>query len=89
MSAGMGFGPGNIDCGDVLEELSVFLDDETDDQTKSRIAQHLDACSPCLRQLGLEKDVRALISRCCGGDRAPAGLRTRISVRLTEITVAE
>ena len=89
MSARMGFGPGDIDCGDVLEELSVFLDDETDDKTKSRIAQHLDACSPCLRQLGLEKDVRALISRCCGGDRAPDSLRTRISVRITEISVAE
>ncbi len=89
MSARMGFGPGNIDCGDVLDELSVFLDDETDETTKSRIAQHLDACSPCLRQLGLEKDVRALISRCCGGDRAPDSLRTRISLRITEISVAE
>ncbi|WP_375500805.1 mycothiol system anti-sigma-R factor [uncultured Jatrophihabitans sp.] len=89
MNVRMGFGPGNIDCGDVLEELSVFLDDETDDATKSRIAQHLNACSPCLRQLGLEKDVRALISRCCGGDRAPDSLRTRISVRITEITLVE
>jgi len=89
MSARIGFGPGNIDCGDVLDELSVFLDDETDDATKTRIAVHLDACSPCLRELGLEKDVRALINRCCGGDRAPEGLRTRISVRITEISVVE
>ena len=87
MNARIGFGPGNIDCGDVLEELSVFLDDETDQQTKTRIAQHLDACTPCLRELGLEKDVRALINRCCGGDRAPDSLRTRISVRITEITL--
>ncbi len=89
MSAPIGFGPGNIDCGDVLEELSVFLDDETDEATKSRIAVHLDACTPCLRQLGLEKDVRALISRCCGSDRAPDSLRTRISLRITEISLVE
>ena len=89
MSARFGFGPGNIDCNDVLDELSMFLDDETDDSTKQRIAQHLDACSPCLRQYGLEQDVKALISRCCGSDRAPATLRTRISVRITEISVVE
>lgn len=87
MSARMGFGPGNIDCGDVLDELSVFLDDETDEQTRNRIAQHLDACSPCLRQYGLEQDVKALISRCCGGDRAPDTLRTRISVRITQVSI--
>ena len=89
MNARVGFGPGNIDCNDVLDELTVFLDDETDDQTKTRIALHLDACSPCLRQYGLEQDVKALISRCCGGDRAPATLRTKISVRITEISVFE
>jgi mycothiol system anti-sigma-R factor len=89
MSARMGFGPGNIDCNDVLDELSVFMDDETDDTTKTRIAQHLAACSPCLRELGLEQDVKALISRCCGGDRAPDTLRARISVRITEISLVE
>ncbi|WP_375481573.1 mycothiol system anti-sigma-R factor [uncultured Jatrophihabitans sp.] len=89
MNSGMGFGPGNIDCNDVLSELTIFLDNETDVATKTRIAQHLDACSPCLEQYGLEKDVKALIGRCCGGDRAPETLRARISVRITEITVVE
>lgn len=83
----MGFGPGNIDCGDVLDELSVYLDDETDAGTKSRIRDHLEACAPCLEQYGLERDVRALITRCCGGDVAPASLHTRIRVRITELTV--
>ncbi len=67
----MGFGPGNIDCDDVLEELYVYMDEETDAATKNQIRQHLEACAPCLRQYGLEQDVRALIARCCGGDRAP------------------
>ena len=33
----MGFGPGNIDCSDVLDELYVYLDDETDATTRKQI----------------------------------------------------
>ena len=85
--SGMGFGPGNIDCDDVLSELYVYMDEETDDVTRGRIRQHLEACAPCLRQYGLEQDVRALIARCCGGDQAPASLHERIRVRITELTI--
>lgn len=85
--AKMGFGPGNIDCSDVIEELYVYMDDETDPATKNQIRQHLEACAPCLRQYGLEQDVRALIARHCGGDRAPATLHDRVRVRITELTI--
>jgi mycothiol system anti-sigma-R factor len=83
----MGFGPGNIDCDDVLTDVYLYLDDETDDALRNRIRQHLDACGPCLKQYGLEQDVRALVARCCGGDQAPASLHERIRVRITEITI--
>jgi mycothiol system anti-sigma-R factor len=85
--SGMGFGPGNIDCDDVLKELYVYMDAETDDATKGRIRQHLEACAPCLRQYGLEQDVRSLIARCCGGDTAPPSLHERVRVRITELTI--
>jgi mycothiol system anti-sigma-R factor len=85
--SGLGFGPGNIDCDDVLDELYVYMDEETDDVTRGRIRQHLEACAPCLRQYGLEQDVRSLIARCCGGDRAPQALHQRIRVRITELTI--
>jgi mycothiol system anti-sigma-R factor len=83
----MGFGPGNIDCEDVLTDVYLYLDDETDDALRNRIRQHLDACGPCLRQYGLEQDVRRLVARCCGGDQAPASLHERIRLRITEITI--
>ncbi len=52
MSLPMGFGPGGIDCGEVLEEVFLYLDDEADRQSvRERIRQHLDACAPCFRQL--------------------------------------
>jgi len=85
--SGLGFGPGGIDCDDVLRDVYLYLDDESDDALKNRIRQHLDACTPCLKQFGLEQDVRALVSRCCGGDRAPASLHERIRGKITEISI--
>jgi mycothiol system anti-sigma-R factor len=86
-SGGFGFGPGNIDCDDVIKDIYLYMDDESDDALRGRIRQHLDACAPCLKQLGLEQDVRSLIARCCGGDRAPDELHSRIRVRITELTI--
>jgi mycothiol system anti-sigma-R factor len=85
--SGLGFGPGGIDCDDVLRDVYLYLDDESDPALRDRIRHHLDACSPCLKQYGLEQDVRALVARCCGGDRAPVSLHQRVRVRLTELTV--
>jgi mycothiol system anti-sigma-R factor len=85
--AGMGFGPGGLDCDDVLRDVYLYLDDESDPSVRNRIRQHLDDCAPCLKRFGLEQDVRSLIARCCGGDRAPQHLRERIGVRITEISV--
>jgi mycothiol system anti-sigma-R factor len=85
--SGFGFGPGNIDCDDVLKDLYLYLDDESDDALRIRIREHLDDCAPCLKQYGLEHDVRSLIARCCGGDRAPEHLRERIRLRITELTI--
>lgn len=85
--SGMGFGPGNIDCDAVLTDVYLYLDDEADENLRNRIRQHLDACGPCLKHFGIEQDVRALISRCCGSDRAPQSLHERIRVRITEVSI--
>ena len=83
----MGFGPGDIDCDEVLRDVYLYLDDETNDDLRARVRQHLADCPPCLAHYGLEQDVRSLVARCCGGDRAPASLHERIRVRITEVTV--
>jgi mycothiol system anti-sigma-R factor len=85
--SGLGFGPGNIDCDDVLKDVFLYLDDESDPSLRDRIRQHLDGCARCLRQFGVEHDVKSLVARCCGGDVAPESLRSRIRVRLTEVTI--
>jgi mycothiol system anti-sigma-R factor len=82
-----GFGPGGIDCDDVINDVFIYLDDETDPAVRARIRAHLDECGPCLRLFGLEQDVKALVARCGGGDRAPEALRTNIRLRLTQVSI--
>jgi len=85
--APMGFGPGGIDCEDVIKDVYLFIDDESDTEVVGRIRQHLDECGPCLRQYGLEQDVKSLVARCCGGDVAPQSLRANIRVRLSQVVI--
>jgi mycothiol system anti-sigma-R factor len=82
-----GFGPGGMDCDEVLADVYLYLDDESDPEVRQRIRTHLDDCGPCLRQFGLEQDVKSLVARCCGGDVAPDSLKSRIRTRLTEVVI--
>jgi mycothiol system anti-sigma-R factor len=79
--------PHDVDCTEVIEQVYLYLDGEIDDADRSKVRQHLDECAPCLRQFGLEQDVKALVARCCGGDTAPDGLKQRLLVRLQEVRV--
>jgi mycothiol system anti-sigma-R factor len=82
-----GFGPGGMDCDEVLADVYLYLDDESDPELRARIRVHLDDCAPCLRHFGLEQDVKSLVARCCGGDVAPESLKSRIRTRLTEVVI--
>jgi mycothiol system anti-sigma-R factor len=82
-----GFGPGGMDCEEVLADVYLYLDDETDGIVRQRIRTHLDSCTPCLRQFGLEQDVKVLVARSCGGDVAPSGLKSRIRIRLQQAAI--
>ena len=76
-------------CDDVLSHVFEFLDHETDDARRAVIAEHLDDCSPCLRQFGIEQEFKALVRRRCGGDAPPLGLRDRIKMQLTTVSFEE
>ena len=79
--------PHETDCGEVLAEVFLYLDGEMTSARTELIRNHLDECSPCLRKYGLEREVRALVARSCGGDVAPEQLRTRVLTRLREVVV--
>jgi len=69
----------------VLAEVYLYLDLECDEGRRDMIRRHLDECSPCLREYGIEQEVRALVARCCGNETAPIELRERLRLRLSEL----
>ena len=87
--SGEGHGGDITSCDDVLSHVFEFLDHETDNARRAVIAQHLEDCSPCLRQFGIEQEFKALVRRRCGGDPPPVGLRDRIKLQLTSVSFEE
>lgn len=76
--------PGD-ECSDVLADVWLFLDDELDAERRAAVQRHLDDCSPCLAEAGIDKKLKELLARKCGGDIAPDHLRDRIASRLTAL----
>lgn len=77
--------PHEIDCGQILNEVYLYLDLECSDERRSAIKNHLDECGPCLQEYGIEQEVKLLVARCCGNDRAPDDLRTRLRAKITAL----
>jgi mycothiol system anti-sigma-R factor len=76
--------PHATDCRVVLETVFLYLDGECESGHRARIREHLDECGPCLREYGIEAEVKALVARCCRKDHAPDSLRTRVLEKLRE-----
>jgi mycothiol system anti-sigma-R factor len=77
--------PHEIDCAQILTEVYLYLDLECTDERRGAIRAHLDECSPCLREYGIEQEVKLLVARCCATDRAPLDLRERLRAKLGAI----
>ncbi|MGI8457956.1 MAG: mycothiol system anti-sigma-R factor [Propionibacteriaceae bacterium] len=76
---------GELTCDQVAERVYEFLDHEIDTASGDAIRAHLVACEPCLGRFDVEQAVKALVNRCCGGDRAPDHLRVRIRSQLVVV----
>jgi mycothiol system anti-sigma-R factor len=77
--------PHETDCREVLAEVYLYLDLECTDDRRDLIRGHLDECSPCLREYGIEMEVKALVARCCGAESAPVELKQRLRMKLSEL----
>lgn len=71
-----------LDCSAVIADVWQMLDNECDEASRARLQRHLDDCGSCLEAYGIEERVKSLVSRKCGGEHAPEGLRQRLSVEL-------
>ena len=79
--------PHETDCTEVLDEVYLYLDLECTDDRRVLIREHLDECSPCLREYGIEQEVKALVARCCGSETAPRDLKQRLRAKLAELVI--
>jgi mycothiol system anti-sigma-R factor len=70
--------PHETDCSEVLAEVWLFLDHECDGVRRDLLQKHLDECSPCLEQFGIEEHLKVLLARKCGGEHAPEALKQRL-----------
>jgi mycothiol system anti-sigma-R factor len=71
-------------CSEVLAEVWAFLDNECDQKQREILRQHLDECSPCLEQYGIEEHLKILLARKCGGDHASAEFKERLRACIKE-----
>ena len=77
--------PHATDCAEVLHRVYLYLDrEQLTVEHREEVRLHLDECGPCLQQYGLEREVQALVRRCCGGDLAPEALRQSVLVRIRQ-----
>jgi mycothiol system anti-sigma-R factor len=75
------------DCAVVLSEVYLYLDLECSDTRRALIKEHLDDCTDCLHEYGIEHEVKALVARCCGSETAPSELRARLRRKLDQLVV--
>ena len=76
-------------CSEVLEAVYVYLDAECDEDRRRKIVVHLDECDRCMREYGIEREVKVLVGRSCGNDVAPEYLRERLRAKLRHVVVPE
>jgi mycothiol system anti-sigma-R factor len=85
-SAGLGGADAeHTDCSEVLHRVYEYLDGEMTAVDTHKIAEHLEACGPCLKQYDLDQALKALVKRSCQCEEAPVALRAQIMTRITTI----
>ena len=83
----MGDEDNKASCSEVLAEVYLYLDLECSETRRELIKVHLDDCTDCLHEYGIEHEVKALVARCCGDETAPRELRERLRIKLDQLVI--
>jgi mycothiol system anti-sigma-R factor len=77
-----------VRCEEALEDIYLLLDRECSPERDAALRAHIDDCPPCLEEYGIDEHIKQLLARKCGGDHAPAELKSRLraSIRQTVAT---
>ena len=76
--------PHEDDCSSVLEHVYEYIDHEMADDDLATVKEHLEDCSPCLAEYGLEQAVKSLVHRCCS-ETAPEDLRAKVLSKIRQV----
>ncbi|MCF7550505.1 mycothiol system anti-sigma-R factor [Pseudonocardia sp. WMMC193] len=74
----------DTDCSEVLAEVWLYLDGECDKERRAVLVQHLDECSPCLAEYGLDEKLKQLLARKCSGETAPETLKAKLRKQILQ-----
>jgi anti-sigma factor (TIGR02949 family) len=76
----------HAECSEVLHRIYEYLDGEMQPSDVARVAQHLEACGPCLSEHDLDRAVKAAVRRSNAQEQAcPDSLRVQIVQRITMV----
>jgi len=76
----------HAECSEVLHRIYEYLDGEMQPADVARVAQHLEACGPCLHEHDLDSAVKAAVRRSNTAEQAcPDQLRVQIRQRITMV----
>ena len=67
-----------MECRDVVDRLSPFLDDELDPVASQEVSRHLDSCPDCAADLERQRQLSESLRRDLEYHRAPDLLRARV-----------
>jgi mycothiol system anti-sigma-R factor len=79
--------PHDDDCSSVLDHVYEYIDHEMADDDLATVKQHLEECTPCLAEYGLEQAVKALVHRSCC-ETAPDELRAKVLSKIRQVQAA-
>ncbi|SIK36578.1 mycothiol system anti-sigma-R factor [Mycobacteroides abscessus subsp. abscessus] len=71
-------------CAEVIAEVWTLLDGECSPESSARLRHHLEECPGCLQHYGIEEQIKTLVARKCGGEKAPDGLRERLKLKISQ-----
>lgn len=80
-------GDHELPCGEFLIDAYRMADESCDDAHRRVLMRHVEECEPCAREYSIERNVKSLVGRCCGQERAPAELRSVVQKRIQALTV--
>ncbi len=77
----------DVDCSYALQRVFLYLDGEIGEVDAAEARRHIAECITCLRAYGIEEEVKRLVRRSCCHEPVPDGLRSKVMVRLQQVSV--